>query len=684
MQPSIRFSSCTLSTILLSALASGQLGTVVSEREVVGATDVFPGLEPDDGFGTAIANLWSFGLGTTDRCLALGVPGDDEAGTDRGAVWVVREVGCTSPVAEKLSSSSGSFDGVLHDGDRFGASLVEASRANSTYSTDLFIGAPGDDAAGADAGAVWWSYTDRGFAPARTEQSVEITAGRAGFAGPLAAGDGFGSSITAMMDRLNAFKEKTIVVGAPGDDDGGPDRGAIWILLLDDPTRQVVSAVKISSTSAGIPLSDGDRFGSSVTWIPDLDNDNIHDLAVGAPGDDGDGVDRGAVWILLLDGSYQVKSVLEISSTSGALAGLLHDGDELGTSLQTWLSPFIGQCVITGAPGDDDGGPERGAIWSLYLLPDLTTRFARKVSSTQGLLSGPLEDSDRFGAALAQGFDRFYAREPCAMPTVGSPGNDGGGADQGAYRALELYGKLPQILSWSGSPRLLAAPGNVRFESTTQGYITSSSWDFGDGGTSDEPDPTHLYTVPGLYDVTLTISSIDGSDTETKLAYIDVRTGGLATPYSCQGYPPPGFLSTNLSRGGGGLGAGDSLTLYLYDFFETMSPGSLSFLTLSAAPDPAFPCGIPAPQYSILPFVPGEILLDLTPGVMLSPIFVGTPLSSSTSYESHVTFTIPPDPGLEGVRIYAQGLFLDTSPGATQRFGVTTGLEIVIGPPTGP
>lgn len=42
-------------------------------------------------------------------------------------------------------------------------------------------------------------------------------------------------------------------------------------------------------------------------------------------------------------------------------------------------------------------------------------------------------------------------------------------------------------------------------------YATSYSWDFGDGGTSAQPFPSHTYANVGLYEICLTITSIDAS-----------------------------------------------------------------------------------------------------------------------------------------------------------------------------
>jgi len=52
--------------------------------------------------------------------------------------------------------------------------------------------------------------------------------------------------------------------------------------------------------------------------------------------------------------------------------------------------------------------------------------------------------------------------------------------------------------------------------------ITSWSWSFGDGATSAEQNPTHLYLLPGRYDVSLTVGTACGKATATKVGYITV------------------------------------------------------------------------------------------------------------------------------------------------------------------
>ncbi len=67
------------------------------------------------------------------------------------------------------------------------------------------------------------------------------------------------------------------------------------------------------------------------------------------------------------------------------------------------------------------------------------------------------------------------------------------------------------------------APLKVQFEDKSGGFPTSYSWLFGDNTGSFDQNPEHVYSVPGNYTVSLTITSDEGTDTKTEEGYIVVK-----------------------------------------------------------------------------------------------------------------------------------------------------------------
>lgn len=83
----------------------------------------------------------------------------------------------------------------------------------------------------------------------------------------------------------------------------------------------------------------------------------------------------------------------------------------------------------------------------------------------------------------------------------------------------------PPTAAFSATPTSGTVPLLVQFtdaSSAGSSAITGWSWSFGDGGTSTEPNPSHLYGEVGTYTVSLTVTTPDGTDTETKVGLIQV------------------------------------------------------------------------------------------------------------------------------------------------------------------
>jgi len=91
------------------------------------------------------------------------------------------------------------------------------------------------------------------------------------------------------------------------------------------------------------------------------------------------------------------------------------------------------------------------------------------------------------------------------------------------------------VPSFTANPVTGPAPLAVTFAgSTTGGTATSYSWNFGDGTTIAQQNPTHSYTSPGSYTVSLTAAGTGGSNTTTKTSFITVTAPSTSTtPIQC-------------------------------------------------------------------------------------------------------------------------------------------------------
>jgi PKD repeat protein len=97
---------------------------------------------------------------------------------------------------------------------------------------------------------------------------------------------------------------------------------------------------------------------------------------------------------------------------------------------------------------------------------------------------------------------------------------------------------------FTADQRVGTAPFTVKFTDLSAGNPASWSWNFGDGTTSTEQNPTHVYKFEGGYDVTLTVSNSYGTDTEKKTGTIDTCVAG-ASGYIIVGRIPSADFSAD-------------------------------------------------------------------------------------------------------------------------------------------
>jgi hypothetical protein len=284
-----------------------------------------------------------------------------------GAVWILfLNADGTVKSEQKISPAAGGFMGQLDNFDRLGVSMSSLGDLDGDGLSELAVGAMGDDDGGTERGSLWILFLN---ADGTVKSHQKISDADGGFAGDLADGDVFGSSVARLGD-LDGNGTIEIVVGAMFSDDGANAAGAVWIIFLN-PDGTVLDRQEISATSGGFQgiLDVGDTFGIDVSRLTDLDGDGVMDVGVGAINDDDGGSNRGAVWVLFLNPDGTVKAHSKISSTSGGLQGPIDDGDILGSSVKLLgdLDADGQPEVAVGASRDDDGGEEAGAVWILTL-----------------------------------------------------------------------------------------------------------------------------------------------------------------------------------------------------------------------------------------------------------------------------------------------------------------------------
>jgi PKD repeat protein len=77
---------------------------------------------------------------------------------------------------------------------------------------------------------------------------------------------------------------------------------------------------------------------------------------------------------------------------------------------------------------------------------------------------------------------------------------------------------------FEATPRKGRLPLSVQFNDASENEPLTWAWNFGDGASSTERNPAHVYALAGDYAPTLTVTNAKGSDSKTTNAsYITVR-----------------------------------------------------------------------------------------------------------------------------------------------------------------
>jgi PKD repeat protein len=119
----------------------------------------------------------------------------------------------------------------------------------------------------------------------------------------------------------------------------------------------------------------------------------------------------------------------------------------------------------------------------------------------------------------------------------------------------------PPVADFVASPLVGFNPLGVGFTDQSINAPTSWEWDFTNDGIVDSTaqNPMHIYPTPGTYTVKLTVSNDYGSDSKTRVNYIEVNVAPPDIIVTTWPYPIYSFDSLdtefgiNTTAGGGGI-----------------------------------------------------------------------------------------------------------------------------------
>jgi PKD repeat protein len=146
-----------------------------------------------------------------------------------------------------------------------------------------------------------------------------------------------------------------------------------------------------------------------------------------------------------------------------------------------------------------------------------------------------------------------------------------GGTNTQSKTGLIVVSSVPPapVAGFTASTQSGAAPLSVSFSNSSTGNITSYSWTFGDGASSTVAVPTHSYTVPGTYTVSLTVTGPGGANTQTKAGSIVVSAAAPAAPvagFAAAALSGPAPLAVSFSNSSTG-----NITAYAWNFGDGTS-----------------------------------------------------------------------------------------------------------------
>jgi hypothetical protein len=270
----------------------------------------------NEDFGWSVAGGGDFD-GSGGHEVIVGDPrydnGDD---TNAGIIYIFTYDSQTSAMA--LSDAIYGNDDLMGEGayDLLGYSVDIAGNYDNADNDDAITGAPGYDSshsgsATTDQGRAYLVLSDGPNSEYKFKAESSQTDAE------------FGKSVSYAGTKIDGNNLRAdVIIGAPKYDDSGDKKGRVYLFPgLGTPVEQ--SAPTDSYEITGV--ADGDRFGESVSYAGDVNNDAKDDLVVGAPGTV---ADMGSAYVY-------IGYITSDNPTAWGIVTGANYGDEFGISVST-------------------------------------------------------------------------------------------------------------------------------------------------------------------------------------------------------------------------------------------------------------------------------------------------------------------------------------------------------------
>jgi parallel beta-helix repeat protein len=275
------------------------------------------------------------------------------------------------------------------------------------------------------------------------------------------------------------------------------------------------------------------------------------------------------------------------------------------------------------------------AAWTGIASPNLATSEANSLVGAAGYLDTDDLHLTCASAGLFNGMSNAYAPDDidgevrAAMPCRGADEIGAGGAIV-LFTASTVVGPAPLSVNFTDLSCTLSPP------------ISAYGWDFQNDGSVDSTlqNPTFVYTVPGTYSVSHSITDITGTTTTVKTAYIvvepyvlDVQTSGggvgdltiigvpsIGAPGAYQGFLFISF-ATSIPVGTGGFFGIDPDLLTFLTLQQPAAVGGLLHWVTTPGFYPEVPLVFPPGSLTFLAGMTGDFVqVDLAPPFLLANV----------------------------------------------------------------